>query len=67
MDKTKYQAYSPDGITIHPTDTYESREEAEQAILEWSERYKIQGYYRDNQWNKIPVQLIPSRCAIKPI
>jgi|APCry1669192269_1035402.scaffolds.fasta_scaffold203854_1 hypothetical protein len=32
---------------------YSSKEEAEQAVKSLRERYKAQGYYRDNNWNKI--------------
>ena len=42
-----------DGITA-TQDTYTSKKKAQQVIDDKRQQYKdIQGYYRDNRWNKI--------------
>jgi len=41
-----------DQITATP-DIYKTREEAEGLIPALRDRYRAQGWYRDNRWNKI--------------
>lgn len=58
-----YLALSPDRIPIYPI-AYTNRKQAQTALKEWVLRYKAQGYYRDNQWNKIPLDEILDHCEI---
>ena len=40
---------------IYATDkTFLSKKSANQFIEDFRKRYEVQGYYKDNQWNKIP-------------
>ena len=41
-----------DNISADP-DVYDTEEAAAQRIVELRDRYRKQGYYRDNNWNKI--------------
>lgn len=53
MKVTEYVVWNDtDNISTH-WDTFKSKKEAEKFIKEFRERFKQQGYYRDNQWNKI--------------
>jgi hypothetical protein len=52
---TKYDVLSPDGFSIHPTDTYSSVKSAEKAFDEWKQRYKHQGYYSSVKYGRIPL------------
>ena len=50
---TKYIVWNKtDNISTH-FDAFSTKEEAEQFAKQFRERYRAQGYYRDNQWNKI--------------
>lgn len=61
MSKHKYLVWNAtDSISTHP-DFFDSIEKAERFIKEFRDRFRQQGYYRDNQWNKIApenIQLI---------
>ena len=53
-----------DGIYASP-ENFTSKKAAKKFIQEYRERFKTQGYYRDNQWNKIDpkdidLEIIPS-------
>lgn len=50
---TKYDVISPDGFSIHPTDTYPSLGKAVKAYKEWKERYSAQGYYSSMKHGRI--------------
>ena len=63
MAKLRYDVLSPDGFSIHPTDTYESKEEAQQKLVEWGERFNAQGYYSAND-GRIPVYMLQEHCQI---
>lgn len=51
--KKAYDVISPDGFSIHPTDTYSSIKKAVMAFKEWKERYKLQGYYSSVNFGRI--------------
>jgi hypothetical protein len=59
----KYVVLSPDGFTIHPTDTYKSRVAASKATREWVERYRTQGYY-SCRGERIDLDDLPNRCRL---
>lgn len=66
-EPNQFEVLSPDGFTISLTDTYETEEQAQQALTKWVKRYETQGYYKDNNWNKIPYNEIESYCKIIPL
>ena len=51
--KKRYDILSPDGISIHFSDTYKSIEEAKAAFENWKKRYEAQGYYSSNRGRNI--------------
>lgn len=69
MIKTKYQALSPDGFPINcEGGLYETLKEAKQAIKEFANNYKVQGYYSqvcNNGYKRhISIPEIPDYCDI---
>ncbi len=66
MSNTKYTVLSPDGFDIRFDNVWSSKEEAQQALTIWMERYEAQGYYSCNG-EKIALHELESRCTIKPI
>lgn len=59
-----YDVLSPDGFSIHPEDTYPTREAAESALREWAKRFEFQGFYSTSRWERIPLDELPGRCRI---
>lgn len=39
-------------------DGFRTMNEARKFIKEFRERFRQQGYYRDNKWNKVPIEMI---------
>lgn len=62
--KTQYVVLSPDGFTIHPTDTYTSKEEVKNAFDIWKKQYEKQGYYSSNT-GRIPLDHLADYCTIE--
>ena len=62
--KSKYNVLSPDGFSIHCSDTYKSIKEAKNAIQEWKKNYERQGYYSSTQYGRIPLDRLESCCTI---
>ena len=60
----KYDVISPDGFSIHPTDTYKSKAEATFAFKQWLKRYENQGYYSSSQFGRIPLNEVIRYCKI---
>lgn len=54
---------SIDNITTHPG-TFSNKKDAENFREEFVKRYTTQGYYRDNQWNKVPLTEVKGRLMI---
>jgi hypothetical protein len=54
MKKQKFDVLSPNGFSIHYSDTYSSEEKAIKAFHEWKKRYESQGYYSSNN-GRIPL------------
>jgi hypothetical protein len=52
--KQKFDVLSPDGFSIHFSDTYSSEKKAMKAFDEWKKRYELQGYYSSSN-GKIPL------------
>ena len=67
MARKKYDIISPDGFSIHPTDTYSSRRAAITAFHEWKERYRSQGYYSSTSHGKIPLEDLEQYCELKEL
>jgi hypothetical protein len=60
----KYDVISPDGFSIHPTDTYKTKAEATYAFKQWLKRYEKQGYYSSSQFGRIPLNEVIRYCKI---
>ena len=60
--RKKYDVLSPDGISIHPTDTYSSMKKAVAAFKEWKKRYETQGYYSSNDFGRIHLDDLIDFC-----
>lgn len=61
--KKKFNVLSPDGITIHPTKTYSSKEAAREAFEKWRDGYKFQGYY-SYRMERIPLKDLHEYCSL---
>lgn len=59
-----YDVISPDGFSIHPSDTYKTKAEATYAFKQWLKRYEKQGYYSSNQFGRIPLDEVIRYCKI---
>ena len=59
-----FEVLSPDGFTIHPTKVWETREEAIEAAKEWVQSYARQGFYRTNEWIRIPLSELLDKCEV---
>lgn len=64
---TKYDVISPDGFSIHPTDTYSSLSKAVKAFKEWKERFKPQGYYSSVSFGRIHLDDLEDFMQFKKI
>ena len=63
MAKKKFDVLSPDGFSIHFSNTYATREEAMNAFFVWKKRYEAQGYYSSNR-GRIPLDELENHCRI---
>jgi hypothetical protein len=52
-----------DNIATHPG-AFDTKEQAEQFSKEFVMRFQGQGYYRDNNWNKISLEELPNYLEI---
>ena len=64
MAKAKYDVLSPDGFSIHPTDTYTSKKQAEISAKKWVKRYKAQGYYSSVRFGRIHLDDLLDYCTL---
>jgi hypothetical protein len=62
MEK-RYDILSPDGIAIHPTDTYEKKDVLK-VFEEWKKRYEMQGYYSSSRFGRIPLNELDDYCEV---
>ena len=65
-NETRYDVISPDGFSIHHSDTYKTKEDAMIAFFEWKKRFDIQGYYSSNN-GRIPLNELEQHCKIVKI
>ena len=59
--KKRFDVISPDGFSIHFSDTYKSMEDAKKAFEVWKKRYEGQGYYSSNG-GRIPLNELKDHC-----
>ena len=59
----KYDVISPDGFSIHFSDTYPSKKKAIEAFEKWKKRYELQGYYSSN-YGRIPLEELHNHIKI---
>jgi len=64
MAKKKFDVISPDGFSIHFSDTYKTKEQAVEALENWVKRYEFQGYYSSVNYGRIPLEELPNYCEI---
>jgi hypothetical protein len=64
--KQRFDVLSPDGISIHFSDTYSSEKKAMEAFEEWKKRYEFQGYYSSNN-GRIPLTELHNHIKIVKI
>ena len=64
QNKTRYDVISPDGFSIHFSDTYATKEDARNAFFDWKKRFESQGYYSSNN-GRIPLNELENHCKIK--
>lgn len=62
--KKKFKILSPDGFDIRGDVWTYSEEEVEQALSQFIERYRSQGYYSSNYNGRIPFDQIRKHCKI---
>ena len=66
MKKERFDVLSPDGISIHFSDTYPSEKAAMKAFEIWKKRYEFQGYYSSNN-GRIPLTELHNHIKIVKI
>jgi hypothetical protein len=66
MAKERFDVLSPDGISIHFSDTYPSEKAAMKAFEIWKKRYEFQGYYSSNN-GRIPLTELHNHIKIVKI
>jgi len=57
-----WDVLSPDGISIHISDQYETQQDAQEAFKKWSKQYEKQGYYSSARYGRIDLQTLPVFC-----
>lgn len=62
-NKEKWDVISPDGFSIHFSDTYPTKESAMFAFTDWKKRFEQQGYYSSNN-GRIPLDELEQHCKI---
>ena len=60
----RFDVISPDGFSIHFSDTYKSVKEAKEAFEQWKKRYEMQGYYSSTNYGRIPLDELKDYCRI---
>lgn len=62
----RYRVISPDELPISQH-TFKNEQLAEVALRLWIEKFKPQGYYKDANCERIPLDEVAARCRIEPI
>ena len=60
---SKYQIFSPDGITIQKTESYKTKKEALQDLERFKDQYRKQGFYSSAKYGKIHPSDIQDYCT----
>ena len=63
LKKPRYDVLSPDGFSIHFSDTYSSKKKAMEAFEKWKKRYEAQGYYSAS-FGRISLDLLSNYIKI---
>lgn len=63
MENKNFQILSPDGFPIGYGESYNTKEEAEQAFDIWKQRYEQQGYYSSNK-GRIALDDLRNHCNL---
>lgn len=58
----KWDVISPDGFSIHFSDVYDTKEQAQEAFNKWKENYTAQGYYSSSQYGRILLNELENHC-----
>lgn len=64
MTPTQFDVLSPDGFSIHHSDTYPTIDAAVDALKQWVKRYEFQGYYSSMNYGRIPLEDVHEYCNI---
>jgi len=67
MAKQKYDVLSPDGFSIHHSDTYTSKKQARLAFEQWKKQFEVQGYYSSPRYGRIPLKDLADYMILKPL
>jgi hypothetical protein len=62
----RYQVISPDQLPINDK-IYPDEQSASHGLSEWLTRFERQGYYKDANCERIPLDQVRSRCAIQAL
>jgi hypothetical protein len=58
-----YNIISPDGFSIHPTETYTDNNLLTK-FNQWKSNYKQQGYYSSTKYGRIPLESLEDYCQV---
>lgn len=64
---TKYDVISPDGFSIHFSDTYRSKKKAREAFEAWKKQFERQGYYSSVKYGRIPLADLENYVSLVPL
>ena len=68
MKNYRYQILSPDGFTLErDVPHYKSRKNAMQALANWIENYRAQGYYSSPKYGRIHLLDLYDYCQFNQI
>jgi hypothetical protein len=59
-----FDILSPDGIGMYFDKVFSTSEQAEIGFTNWVKRFEHQGYYRNNQWQQIPLNELRNHCRL---
>lgn len=66
MSAKKYQALSPDGITLEfGVSNYTSKKKMFEAFDNWKKRFTQQGYYSSATYGRIPLADLEDYCSFR--
>lgn len=67
MSNKQFDVLSPDGFSIHHSDTYSTPEQAHEALQQWVRQYEFQGYYSSMNYGRIHIIDLPDYCTLVEI